>query len=174
MNKKVKKSLPLVIGILIFVVILLFRPIERVKFSDGSMAPGFNQDKTAIVDGIIYKFTGIKKGDVVSHYAVNNSDIFTTVSRIIAIPGETIMIKDGNVYVNNAQLKEAYVNGSTQIIDPDVISEGKNYTLKEDEYFVLDDNRENSSMDSRSIGFINSRAQLSNKNNFINGKIISF
>ena len=73
------------------------------------------------------------------------------IKRVIAVPGDTIDIKDGYVYVNGEKLEEPYVKGRT-------FARNGSYpvTVPPDKVFVLGDNRENSS-DSRNIGFIDQK-----------------
>lgn len=96
-----------------------------------------------------------KRGDVIvfsySHIPSNNY-----VQRIIAVPGDTIMVNDGNVFINGQQLKEVYVNEYT---------EGNvNTMLGSGEYFVMGDNRDQS-LDSRQMGPV--------KASGIHGKVVS-
>lgn len=76
-----------------------------------------------------------------------NSDLLDCViiKRVIACPGDTIEIKDNQMYLNGELLEETYIKEAmdTQDIGP--------YTLKEDEYFCCGDNRNNST-DSRVLG----------------------
>ncbi len=64
--------------------------------------------------------------------------------RLIGLPGETVKIRDGEVYINDQALEEPYVQQRATSNAPAI-------TLKSDEYYVLGDNRPNSS-DSRAFG----------------------
>lgn len=70
------------------------------------------------------------------------------IKRIIGVPGDTIDIREGKVYINRQLLDEPYAKGATSPKDMKLP-----ITIPEKEYFVLGDNRENS-MDSRDIGLI--------------------
>lgn len=89
-----------------------------------------------IIDNITYRFTGI----------IEKNNL---IKRIVAIPGDTINIKDGLVYINGEVEKGYEFKGKTKY------SSGITYPLEipKDKYFILGDNRENS-IDSRNLGLI--------------------
>ena len=101
------------------------------------MEPNFMEGQRVIVNKVVYKFHEPERGDVIIFYppAPYNSSQTPFIKRIIALPGDTVEVKDGAVYVNGSKLDEPY------------IKEPPNYTLKlqtvKDGYFVLGDNRNN-------------------------------
>ena len=119
-----------------------------------SMEPNFHEHDYLLVDEISYRFNSPKRGDVVVfRYPKNPQEYF--IKRVIGLPGETIEIKDGNVYIAQAgeeavELLESYIPPLTETVSQ--VSE--KVTLKSDEYYVLGDNR-NGSKDSRSFGPVN-------------------
>ena len=110
-----------------------------------SMNPNFHTGQWLLVNKIIYKIGDPERGDVIIFLAPNNQrDDY--IKRIIGLPGESVEIKDGAVYIH----KE---NGNILPLDEPYITEPakSDYTggkISENEYFVLGDNRNNSS-DSR-------------------------
>ena len=82
------------------------------------------------------------------------------IKRVIGLPGETVDIRDGGVWINGSRLKESYAVGRSERAEPSqflAAFEGKTnifpYTIPQDCYFVIGDNRENS-LDSRYVGCI--------------------
>jgi signal peptidase I len=116
---------------------------------DHSMQPTVRKDGYYVVNRYIYHFTEPQRGDiVVLQRGEYSSD--EEVKRVIALPGETVHIKSGAVYVNGRRLEEAYASGPTH---PDY---GPN-TMGENAYFVLGDNR-GVREDSREYGPVRSKA----------------
>jgi signal peptidase I len=126
-----------------------------------SMEPNFHDDDYLIIDEISYRFREPRRGEViVFKYPKNPSQRF--IKRIIGLPGETVEIKDGEVII----IKD----GQSQILDesnylsPSLKTPGNlKISLKENEYFVLGDNRFVSA-DSRSWGVLPKK--------FITGRVI--
>ncbi|WKZ24947.1 MAG: signal peptidase I [Patescibacteria group bacterium] len=120
-----------------------------------SMEPTFHDHEYLMVDEISYRFNEPKRGEVlVFRYPYNPKEYY--IKRLIGLPGETILIQDGMVFItteDNRQflLKENYLPSDIYT----VFSSIEPIRLSEDEYFVLGDNR-NSSKDSRVFGPINS------------------
>jgi signal peptidase I len=111
----------------------------------GSMIPTLNNGEAVLVVRIPYYFREPRRGEIiVFKYPLNPSQEY--VKRLIGLPGDTIEIKHGNVYVNGELLKEDYVKRKDDY----------NYgpiKVPKDSYFVLGDNRP-VSVDSRSWGFV--------------------
>ena len=96
-----------------------------------------------IVDKISYRFKDPERFDIIVFPYKHAEDTYY-IKRIIGMPGETIEIRSGNVYINGEILVEHY--GTERMEEAGIAAEP--LTLGEDEYFVLGDNRNHSS-DSR-------------------------
>lgn len=117
---------------------------QRTQVSGESMETTLSDGDHLIVDKITYRFRDPKRYDIVVFpYRYEENTYY--IKRIIGLPGETVQIVDGYVYINGVQLDEHY--GNALIMDPGQAAQP--ITLGEDEYFVLGDNR-NNSQDSRS------------------------
>ena len=126
--------------ILIIVVILLIRTyiVTPIRVNGTSMYPTLKQNEIMILNKIGLK-SGIDRFDIVVVKTDNNRII----KRVIGLPGESVMYEDGKLYINGKYVEDSYSLSETKDFD--------NIFLKEDEYFVLGDNRE-VSKDSRMIG----------------------
>lgn len=109
------------------------------------MEPALNNGQEILINRFLYKLSSPKRGDVVVFLPNGNQNTHYYVKRIIALPGETIQIINGKVYIDGELLEED--ERYDKIIDPGIA--GNEITLAGNEYFVLGDNR-NSSEDSRS------------------------
>ena len=124
---------------------------QRTEVSGSSMETTLSDKDQLIVDKMTYRFRDPKRYDIVV-FPYQYQDNTYYIKRIIGLPGETVQIDlEGNVYINGEILEEDY--GLEPILFPGLAAEP--ITLGEDEYFVLGDNRNNSS-DSRdaSVGNI--------------------
>lgn len=134
--------------LLLFVVFLVFRFVIGVSFVKGdSMEPTLHSGEFVLYTRILPEY---KNGDVVS-VKVPSGEYY--VKRVIAMAGDTVDIRDGNVYVNGKVLEEPYVNGKTEKQEGAVEYP---MTLEEGQVFILGDNREEST-DSRTFGVVGER-----------------
>lgn len=116
---------------------------QRTQVSGSSMETTLSDGDQLIVDKISYRFRDPKRYDIVVFpYRYEENTYY--IKRIIGMPGETVQIVDGEVYINGELLGEHY--GNELIENPGLAEEP--VTLGDDEYFVLGDNR-NNSQDSR-------------------------
>ena len=115
-----------------------------------SMQPGLHNYERIMVIKALYWFGDPQRGDVIIFDSPQDPDR-TLVKRVIALPGEEVEVRDGQVYITD-------VNDETFPLDEPYINEEPSYTygplvLLEDEYFVLGDNR-NHSTDSHHWGIL--------------------
>lgn len=146
--KKVLKDILGTSLYLLVVLVLTFLVVtyvgQRTKVSGSSMEPKLSDGDNLIVDKISYRFAEPERFDIIV-FPFRYAEKTYYIKRIIGMPNETVYIdEEGNIYIDGEILEEYY--GREPITDP-----GRAYepiTLGEDEYFVLGDNRNNSS-DSR-------------------------
>ncbi|MDE6881727.1 MAG: signal peptidase I [Lachnospiraceae bacterium] len=117
----------------------------RTSVIGDSMESTLFNGQEILVNRVIYRLSTPKRGDVVVFLPNGNQNSHFYVKRVVGLPGETVQIKDGSVYINDIILEEP--EEFDRMIDAG-IAENK-LTLAIDEFFVLGDNR-NSSEDSRS------------------------
>ncbi len=146
----------IVIAVVIAMLIRAFVFVP-VKVEGPSMQNTLYTGQQLILYKLGYRFSPPRKGDII--VLEYQQGIFKKMSfidptevdfikRVIALPGDTVDIKDGYVYVNGSRLDEPYAKGRT-----DKRSMSFPQRVPENSVFVLGDNRENSK-DSREIGFV--------------------
>lgn len=124
------------IAVLISFIVLKFICITAVV-PTGSMKPTINEGDKIIVWECL-KYFDFKRGDLIVFDGLNTAqEDKILVKRVIGLPGETVKITDGVVYINGVALEEDYVKNDKPFFMDEV-------TVPEDEYFVLGDNRANS------------------------------
>ncbi|MBQ7839309.1 MAG: signal peptidase I [Lachnospiraceae bacterium] len=124
---------------------------QRTQVSGASMEPTLSNNDNLIVDKISYRFNDPERFDIIV-FPFRYEENTYYIKRIIGMPGETVYIDEmGNIYINDELLVESY--GREVMVSAG--RAGEPITLGADEYFVLGDNRNNSS-DSRdpSVGNI--------------------
>lgn len=141
---------------LIFIIFyfFIFQP-HQVKGNSmyTSMPESFLNGEYILTNKITYRFNQPQRKDVIVFKSPQSKE-FDYIKRIIGLPNETIKIYKGKIYINTALLDEsAYLSSQTYTNAGHFLKEGEELTLPENKYFVMGDNRPNSS-DSRDWGFI--------------------
>ncbi len=146
-----KKFLSEFLELSIYILVALFASLlivtfvgQRTVVTGSSMNNTLYDGDNIIVDKITYRFREPERFEVVVFpFHGNKKDHY--IKRIIGLPGETVRIdRQGNIYINGEVLEEDF--GLEVMLSPGRASE--EIVLMEDEYFVLGDNR-NDSSDSR-------------------------
>ena len=146
--KVIKEVIPYVVIVVVVVLIRTFI-ITPVRVDGYSM-------KNTLKNGdilLLYKLSSINRFDII--VLDEEKDNEKIIKRVIGMPGETIAIKKGKIYINDKVIDDEYAYGET--------SDYNKVTLRDNEYFILGDNRL-ISKDSRYFGPI--------KENEIKGKIV--
>jgi signal peptidase I len=137
------------VGIFFFIYLLIMRPH---KISGQSMMPNFLDGEFLLTEKVTYYTRDPERGDVVVFMPpVSTTDEF--IKRVIALPGERIALKNGRVYINDKLLEEPYIENTVVTGGGPKLEEGQEYKVPDGGYFVMGDNRPNSS-DSRYWGAI--------------------
>jgi signal peptidase I len=136
------RDLAVALGLALVIIIFLYQPV---KVEGTSMAPLLSDQERIFINKFVYRFEPIERGDVVVFwYPLDKSKSF--IKRVVALPGETVEIRAGHLFVNGKELFEPYV--------PPNYLDGSSYpplSLAGESYFVMGDHRD-SSNDSRVFG----------------------
>jgi signal peptidase I len=133
------------VGIAIILSFLITFIVQAFYIPSGSMRPTLKPGDRIFVNKFIYRFKDPERFDIiVFKYPVNPRKKF--IKRVIGLPGDTVEIKSGNVYINAKQIEEDYT------LDQGY-SDYQKVKISPKNYFVLGDNRNNSE-DSRFWGFV--------------------
>lgn len=148
-----------VIALSIFLVIYLFF-LQPHQVNGRSMLPNFQSGEYLLTDKVSYKMRDPARGEVVVFHAPETANCPTGtgcdfIKRILAVPGESVAVRDNRIIVNGVATVEPYVPSDYQTL-PGAFTKGRTITLGPDEYFVSGDNRPFSS-DSRAWGPIQKR-----------------
>lgn len=126
--------------------------IQPFVIEGSSMEPNFHNRQLIIIDKLSYRLREPSRSDVVVFESPQNMNVYF-IKRIIGLPGDSIRITQGEVYINGNKLNEPYLkpDQKTSIEGSDLGTLEK--TLSQNEFFVMGDNRDQSS-DSREWGIL--------------------
>ena len=142
--KEIISTILYILAVLLGTYLLITFVGQRTSVSGSSMEPTLSNNDQLILDKISYRFSEPKRFDIIV-FPFQYKENTYYVKRVIGLPGETVQIDlEGNIYINGEILEEDY--GKEKINFPGLAVEP--ITLGDDEYFVMGDNRNNSS-DSR-------------------------
>ena len=141
------------IGIAFFLVAILIQFVVQRDVVDGeSMMNTLRDEDNILVDKLTYQFSDPQRFDIVLFPYGEGDEELCFIKRVIGLPGETVQIsRSGDIFIDGEYLEEYY--GFEDIKQDKRYLAADGYTLQEDEYFVMGDNR-NNSYDSRQIGGI--------------------
>ena len=141
MSQGTKKSnffsdwiVPIVIAVILAILINRFL-IFKVKIPSESMVPTLNVGDRLFVTRV-YNPENLKRGDIVVFYSEEKNE--DMIKRLIGLPGDKIVIKDGTVIVNNETLKENYIGTADNYNGEFIVPEGKYFFLGDNRYWSLD------------------------------------
>jgi signal peptidase I len=136
------RDLAIALGFALAIIIFLYQPV---KVEGTSMAPLLSDQERIFINKFVYRFEPIDRGDVVVFwYPRDLSKSF--IKRVIGLPGDTVEIRAGTLFINGREMDESYVPASYM--------DGLSYPplkIPPGEYFVMGDHRD-SSNDSRMFG----------------------
>ncbi|MCF7820040.1 MAG: signal peptidase I [Candidatus Pacebacteria bacterium] len=153
--KFIFETLKIVVISLAIIIPIRYFLIQPFYVKGASMEPNFHDFEYLIIDEISYRFEEPKRGEVIVFRYPNNPQEYF-IKRVIGLPGETVEIKGGRVYIINSENPKGFL-----LQEPYLSEESNTYSLREDtlvlsedEYYVLGDNR-TASKDSRTFGAVN-------------------
>lgn len=124
--------------------------IQSVTMVGQSMTPALTNQDVLMLNKAAYIFREPKRYDIIAFKLKEDTDGYFNIKRIIGLPGETIQIKNGKIFINGNVLKDLP-------FDDLIMTEGlaaSEITLDDGEYFVMGDNCNNSE-DSRYVNISN-------------------
>jgi signal peptidase I len=140
----------------VFIITVLYQPV---RVEGISMQPGLRDQDRLFIEKFFFRYENINRGDViVFHYPRDPEQSY--IKRVIGLPGDTIVIHQGRVLVNNLPIDEPYVPRRFR----DTVSMGE-LVVPPGQYFVMGDHRSISS-DSRAFGPVE-RSYIYGKAEFI-------
>lgn len=141
----------IVVSLAIFALVYLFL-FQPHQVDGRSMEPNFHNGEYILTDKVSYRLGDPKRGDVVVFHSPADERV-DFIKRIVAVPGDQVMVKDGFIYLNTQKLEEPYLNDPGRVVAGRFLREGQAVEIPVGQYVVMGDNRLHSS-DSREWGLV--------------------
>ncbi len=126
--------------------------VQAFKIPTGSMKPTLNENDRIFVNKYIYRFNQPQRGDIiVFRYPEDPKKDF--IKRLIAVGGETVEIKEGNIFIDGKQVQDPLITKIFYYNRGDYGETNQKIAVPKDNFYMLGDNS-NSSRDSRYWGFV--------------------
>lgn len=144
----------IVLALSVFVLLYLF-VVQPNEVKGNSMLPNFTNGEFLLTDKISFKFRDPIRGEVVVFKAPPSEpcaeDECEYIKRIIGVPGDTVAVQDGSVYLNGEELVEDFLPDDYITEAQSFMREGREVTVPAGEYLLFGDNRSHS-RDGREFG----------------------
>lgn len=142
MHGMIKKFIFYILFLFVLSSLMAIYVVQMTGVTGNSMEPELHDGQSVIVNKVIYNREGPKRFDVVVfRYLYKDNEFY--IKRVVGLPGETVQILDGALYIDGEKTDDPFAVGVTE-----ARRAAEPVLLGEDEYFVLGDNR-NFSSDSR-------------------------
>ncbi len=130
------KNIAREIIITVLLALVIFMAIRTVAYnfevSGNSMEPNLHNGQFVMVSKIVYWFDEPQRGDIVVYSSDNVGH--HVIHRIVGLPGETIEVTKGNIFINGVQLEESYIPDGSRTIRARQVPDGN--------YYIIGDNRD--------------------------------
>lgn len=134
--RRIKASIGQVV-LAVIIILVVFAAVQftmqTFRVEGKSMLPSFSDGEYIVVNKLTYRFSSPQRGDVVVFHNPQMPERLY-IKRIVGLPGDTVEIRGGDIYINGSLLEET----------PDfaaILYENYSVTVPEDRYFVIGDNR---------------------------------
>ena len=125
---------------------------QLLEVTGDSMYPNFHDKEQIVAEKLSIKFKELKRGEIVIFEHPMEKDRLL-IKRVIGLPGETIKIENGYVFINNKQLEEKYLPEGTTTEGQNFLKEDIEHQIPNNSYVMMGDNRIKST-DSREWGYV--------------------
>ena len=137
--------------LLVFVIIVMIQSFTLCKVEGKSMQPTLQEEDYVFVNKVAAHFPPLQHGEIVVIKNADDSKYY--VKRVIGLPGETIKMENGTLYVNDKEQDEQYINREL-FHKSEVFLEYKKTRIPPNNFFVMGDNRSHSKDSWNGLGYI--------------------